>query len=246
MKKNNIISGKPDGANFERQDMLRQNSRLFLENELFKGLRPEELNLLFKKMEIQQYEAGSIIFMPENPSCEKIYLLNRGRVVMYRLTANGKRLVTRHLSPGGIFGVRGLFDRTMQKNFAETTENSIIGVITREQVLEHLKLQPDLILRILENVCSRLYLLEDRLVETVYNPVNVRLAYYLLTNADAASGILSGITHEEIGSRIGAVRQTVTEVLGIFRKQGMVQIKPGQIQVIDRHRLEETIRCGEG
>ena len=44
-------------------------------------------------------------------------------------------------------------------------------------------------LRILENVCSRLYLLEERLVEAVYNPVNVRLAYFLLTNADD-SGVL--------------------------------------------------------
>ena len=61
--------------------------------------------------------------------------------------------------------------RRMQKNFAEAVEDSTIGIITREQVLEHLKLQPDLMLRILENVCSRLYLLEDRLVETVYNPV---------------------------------------------------------------------------
>ena len=156
--------------------------------------------------------------MPEDASCENIYLLNQGQVEMYRLTTSGKRLVTRHISPGGIFGIRGLFDRRMQKNFAEAIKDSVIGVLTREQVLEHLKLQPDLMLRMLETICSRLYLLEDRLVETVYNPVTVRLAYYLLTNADATSGLLTDIRHEEIGNRIGAVRQTVTETLLSFAR----------------------------
>lgn len=240
MKK--IILQKEANSSSKCPDNLQRESRLFYENELFKGLQSAELSLLFNKMQVQMFKAGNIIFMPEDPSCERLYLLSQGMVEMYRLTADGKRLVTRHISPGGIFGVRGLFARRMQKNFAEAVEDSTIGVINREQVLEHLKLQPDLMLRLLENVCSRLYLLEDRLVETVYNPVAVRLAYYLLTNADMVSGEITGITHEEIGNQIGAVRQTVTETLGLFRKQGIVQIKPGQVQIVNRNLLEEMIK----
>ena len=232
-------------SSFKRPDEVLWESSVFYENELFRGLQPAELKLLFRKMRVQVYKAGNIIFMPEDPSCERLYLLSRGRVEMYRLTTNGKRLVTRHISPGGIFGVRGLFARRMQKNFAEALEDSTIGVITREQVLEHLKLQPELMLRILENVSSRLYLLEDRLVETVYNPVTVRLAYFLLTNADAATGALNDFTHEEIGNQIGSVRQTITEKLGLMGKQGLVITKPGQIRIIDRDRLEEMVRNRE-
>jgi CRP-like cAMP-binding protein len=224
---------------------LHEASNLFYENDLFKGLKTQELSLLFKKMEIRIYPSGNLIFMPEDPSCENLYLLTQGKVEMYRLTVSGKRLVTRHILPGGIFGVRGLFDRTMQKNFAEAMNDSTIGIITREQVVVHLKRQPELMLRILENVCSRLYLLEERLVEAVYNPVNVRLAYFLLTNANADSGILTDITHEEIGNRIGAVRQTVTENLSLLRKKGLIQTQPGQIRVVDRQNLEKIVQgCG--
>jgi len=246
MSKNKILSGKLVNVFSSITDKSQQDSNLFYDSDLFKGLRSTELKLLFSKMETRSYKAGSIIFMPEAASCERLYLLSQGRVEMYRLTANGKRLVTRYISPGGIFGVRGIFDRRMQKNYAEAVTDSMIGVITRAQVLEHLKLQPDLMLRILETMCTRLYLLEDHLVETVYNPVTIRLAYYLLTNVDEVSGVLTNITHEEIGNRIGAVRQTVTETLGLFRKQGLIQTKPGQIQIIDRHRLEETIKRREG
>jgi CRP-like cAMP-binding protein len=221
--------------------MVRKQSSSFSENDFFKGLKPDELAGLFERMKIRSYPARSLIFTPQEPSCENLYLLNQGQVEMYRLTAGGKRLVTRHISTGGVFGVRGLFGCGMQKNFAEATAASTIGVISRMQVLEQLKRQPDLMLRILENICSRLYLLEDRLVEAVYNPVSVRLAYFLLTNAEAASGVLTDITHEEIGSRIGAVRQTVTENLSLMRKQGLLQIEPRKIQVLDRPRLEKII-----
>jgi CRP-like cAMP-binding protein len=232
-------------SSFKRPDEVLRESSAFYENELFKGLQPAELKLLFRKMRVQVYKAGNIIFMPEDQSCERLYLLSRGRIEMYRLTPNGKHLVTRHILPGGIFGVRGLFARRMQKNFAEALEDSSIGVITREQVLEHLKLQPELMLQILENVSSRLYLLEDRLVETVYNPVTVRLAYFLLSNADAATGTLNAFTHEEIGNQIGSVRQTITEKLGLMSKQGLIKTKPGQIRIIDRDRLEEMVRNRE-
>jgi len=235
-----ILNNRPNDSSgaFKPQ----KESTLFYENDLFKGLKPAELDLLFKKMKVHNYATGSFIFTPEDPTCENLYLLNQGQVEMYRLTISGKRLVTRHISQGGVFGVRGLLGRGMQKNFAEAIEESTIGVITREQVLGYLQHHPDLMLRILDNLCSRLYLLEERLVEAVYNPVSVRLAYFLLTNADAISGVLTDITHEEIGNRIGAVRQTVAENLSLLRKQGLIQTQPGQIRLVDRRRLEDVIR----
>ncbi len=238
---NSRSNSYPSGCHYQAGKEINS----FYENDIFKGLKSEELALLFESMELRAYPAGSLIFMPEGSSCENLYLLNRGQVEMYRLTANGKRLVIRRILPSGVFGVRGLLGRSMQKNFAEALEDSTIGVISREKVLEHLYRHPDLMLRILENIVSRLYLLEERLVEAVYNPVIVRLAYFLLTNTDIESGVLTDITHEEIGNRIGAVRQTVTENLSLLRKQGLIQTQPGQIRVINRQNLEKIIQGSE-
>jgi len=233
---------RPSLSLSKRSNKPRKVNNLLDETELFKGLEPTELASLFDEMEVRTYTAGSIVFTPGDPSCEQLYILKRGRIDLYRLTASGKRLVTRQIVPGAIFGVRGLLGRTMQGNFAESTEYSIIYIITREHVLALLKRQPDLTLRILETVCNRLRLLEERLVETVYNPARVRLAYFLLSRADSASGVLTNVTHEEIGNTIGAVRQTVTETLGLMRKQGLILTKPKLIRIINRRGLEEIIR----
>lgn len=229
----------------EHGGKLQQANSLLREMDLFKGLEPTELALFFNEVELKHYPAGSIVFTPEDSSCERLYILKEGRVDRYRLTASGKRLVTRKILPGSVFGVMGLLGRTMQGNFAEAIEDSFIYVVTREHVLALLKRQPDLTLRILEIVGNRLRLLEERLVEAVYSPVSVRLAHFLLINADPNSGVLTNLTHEEIGNTIGAVRQTVTETLSLMRKQGLVLTEPKQIRIINRHGLEEITHGSE-
>ena len=220
---------------------LQNVSGMLYDMALFTGLEPVGLVSSFDDAEVCTYLAGSIVFTPEDSPCERLYILRRGRVNLYRLTSSGKRLVTRQILPGSVFGVSALLGRVTQKNFAEAVEESEISIISREQVLELLKRRPDLALQIIEMVCKRLYFLEERLVETAYNPVIVRLAYFLLSNADSTTGVLANISHEQIGDTIGAVRQTVTETLSLLRKKELISTKPKQIRIIDRHGLEEII-----
>jgi len=210
--------------------------------ELFKRLEPTELALFLKELEDRTYLAGSMVFTPEDASCEQLFVLKQGQVDLYRLTTGGKRLVTRRIIPGQVFGVMGLIGRTMQENFAQAITDSVICIITREQVLALLKQRPDFMLSMLEVISNRLRLLEERLMEAAYSPVNVRVAHFLLANADSASGVLTGVTHEEVANTVGAVRQTVTENLSLMRKQGLILTGPKEIRIIDREGLQELIR----
>jgi CRP-like cAMP-binding protein len=212
--------------------------------ELFRGLEPPEVGLFFNDVKILTCPAGTIFFTPEEAP-ERLYILRRGRVDLYRLTPSGKRLVTRQIQPGSVFGIMGLLGQTMQGDFAEAIEDCSVCLITREDILAVLKWRPDVALRILEIVGNRLCLLEERLTEVVYTSVKVRLAHFLLTNVDSASGVLTNLSHEEIGNIIGAVRQTVTETLSLMRKQGLILTGPKEIWIIDRHGLEEIVRGSE-
>lgn len=227
---------KPKGSGVTRKTI----STIY-EVDIFKNIEPAELDILFSGMELQFFPAGTILFMPEDSS-ERLYILREGKVDIYLLTSSGKRLVTRRILPGTVFGMMGLLGQTIQGNFAETVEDSTVCMVTRKDVLNLLKRRPDVTLHILETVGNRLRILEERLMETAYSPVSVRLAHFLLVNADHTSGLLTDVTHEEIGDIIGAVRQTVTETLSHMRNQGLIVTRPKQIQVIDRHGLEEIVQ----
>ena len=176
----------------------REANILLHEVDLFRGLEPKELALFFNEVELKRYRAGSMLFIPEDSSCEQLYILKEGRVVRYRLTPGGKRLVTRQIEPGAVFGVMGLLGRTMQGNFAEAVEDSMVYVVDPRKCPGAMKQQLAFRLRILEIVGNR-HLTEERLVEAAYSPVSVRLAHFLLANTDSDLGVLTKITHEEIG-----------------------------------------------
>ncbi len=124
--------------------------------ELFNGIHHNKLVSLFKNVKSRTYPAGSIIFRPQESLCENLFYLERGRVEMYRITLEGKRLVTRQILSGSIFGIKGLLmGQFNQKNFAEAVEDSSVGIITRQEFMNTLKTQPEIMLHITEILCNR-------------------------------------------------------------------------------------------
>ncbi len=206
--------------------------------DVFSSMNKEEIAPLFKGVQPLECPAGTLLFTPDEPS-ERLFVLKRGLVDVYRLTPSGKRLVVRRLAPTTIFGEMGLMWQSLQGCFAETVEPRLMCVATREQLEEALRQFPDVALRMLEAVGSRLTGLEDRLEQALFSSVRIRLANFLLTNMDPSSGEVSDYTHEDVGDTIGALRQTVTETLGLMREEGLVEIQRKRIRVLDRHRLQQ-------
>jgi CRP-like cAMP-binding protein len=221
-------------------DQNNKTIRALYSADLFRGVELSELGPFFDEVKINIYPTGSLLFTP-GESSERLYVLRQGKVDLYRLTANGRRLITRQILPGSVFGMMGLLGQTIHGNFAETTEQSEICTLTQEDIMDLLRKRPDLALHIMEIVGNRLRLLEERLVEATYSPVKVRLAHFLLSNSDQTSGLLTNFTHEEIGDNIGALRQTVTEILGLMQKQRLILIRPRQIRIINRAEIENII-----
>jgi CRP/FNR family transcriptional regulator, cyclic AMP receptor protein len=209
-------------------------------SEFPRKIESNEFGVFFTKMKESTCPAGTIIFMPEE-SGERLYMLRRGRVELFRITPGGKRLVIRQILPGEIFGIMGALGQTEQGNYAETTEDSLIASAGRDEFLEILKQRPELALRLLEVVGARLRLLEERLVDAVYSTVRQRIVHFLLNNVNSNSYILMDFSHAEIGDYIGAARQTVTDNLNKMQDQGFISIRPKKIKIVDMQGLKQII-----
>ena len=102
----------PDSSNEIMMDTTALN-----EVDIFKGIPHEELKAMFKVMHLHSYPAGSVLFRPEDTT-ERLYMLRTGKVDQYLLTTGGRRLITRRIKPGLVFGIMGLLGQTMMGNFA--------------------------------------------------------------------------------------------------------------------------------
>lgn len=212
--------------------------------DIFRDLPQEEVDLLFHGMMVRECIPGTVFFTPEDAT-DALFILKRGQAQLYRLTPSGKRLVTKRVGPGTLFGEMGLLGQSMQGCFAEATEDSLVCVARREDILKLFEERPKVAMRLFEAVGKRLKALEERLEQVAFSSVKARLATFLLGNLDPQTGIVAGFTHEEIGDSIGTLRQTVTETLNEMQRQGLVKVGHKRIEVIKRKVMEGLAAEGE-
>jgi CRP/FNR family transcriptional regulator len=72
-----------------------------------------------------------------------------------------------------------------------------------------------------------------------FGSVTQRLARLLLdTSQQAGADVFDlPLTHQELASRLGTVREVVSRNLARFRAEGLVQIQGHQLRIVDRESL---------
>ena len=206
--------------------------------DIFRGLSLEELESLSRGVVVREFPATTVLYGPEEVD-DKVFVLLAGRVDLYRLTPGGKRLITRRVRPGSIFGETALLGQVPQGAFAEAAKGSLVCEVTRKRMLQVTARHPEVAERVLLATYDHLEQLEERLEHASFSPVKVRLAHFLLANIDSNNGVVAGLTQEEIGDSIGALRQTVTETLSELQRLGLVKVGYKRITVVKLDELEE-------
>lgn len=208
--------------------------RYLQEVDIFRDLSPEEMAWVKDTTRMVTCPAGRIIYGQEE-RVEVLFILKRGRVQMYRLRPDGKKLGVATIGPGTFFGDMPFIGQRMHHTFAEALEESLICVMSRDDVERLILKKPQVAIRMLEVVSDRLQATESQLESLAFQSAAARLAQALLRMAD---GNLVRATHQELSEAIGAYRETVTKTVDEFQRAGMVELGRNRITLVDRERLE--------
>jgi len=208
--------------------------------DIFQDLSEAEIEEIDRATTITTCRRGRIFYMPEDTS-EVLFLLKEGRVQLYRISPDGKKLVIGTVGPGAIFGEMALIGQGMHNTFAEATEDCVLLVMSREDVERLLVTKPMVALRIFEELGTRLKETESRLEEIAFKGIPARLASFLLQLAgEQGSDTITGMTHQDLGEQIGTYRETTTQTLNTFKADGLIDIGRKRITILDRAGLERV------
>ena len=206
--------------------------------DIFQDLTPAEMEEIDRATTLTTCRRGKILYMPEDTS-EVLFLLKQGQIQLYRISPDGKKLVIATLGPGAVFGEMALIGQGMHNTFAEATEDSVICVMSREDVERLLVTKPKVALRIFEVLGQRLKEAETRLEEIAFKGIPARLASLLLHLSEQEGGdTITGLTHQDLGEQIGTYRETTTQTLNTFKADGLIDIGRKRITILDRPGLQ--------
>ncbi|MCP3821597.1 Crp/Fnr family transcriptional regulator [Streptomyces sp. A3M-1-3] len=219
------------------------------EVDIFCDLNEQEMEAIATAAPMKTYNAGEILYSPAQPS-EVLFILKKGRIRVFRVSADGRALTTAIITPGTIFGEMVLLGQHMYDNYAEALDDVSVCVMSRADVHRFLLSDARIAARITTILGRRLADLEQRLSDSVFKTVAQRIATTLttLTTAQPTAGPLRpggrhpqiALTHEQLAALAGTSRETCTKVLRDYAGQGLLRLARGRITVLDSARLKDA------
>jgi len=211
------------------------------------SLQEREKELLTGNSPLIRYRRGHNLFSPTDQA-SKVYLIERGRVKIYRLTADGRAVTVSIRHPGDLIGLAEALCCVDRLCFAEALEDVDAYVIKQVDFLQILTNHPELALKVGAILAQRLREAESTLFDIVAYQVPGRVALLLLKLAERC-GIPDGdgvrvklkLTHQEIACMLGTTRQSVTSVLNFFKSEKLIMLEGSEIKITQAEKLARWV-----
>ena len=223
----------------------------FREDRLFCNLPKEALLKLQTIKATSVYPKGTLLCL-EGQSPRGIYVLCTGRAKLSTTSAEGKSIILRIAEPGEVLGLTAAVSNTPYEATIETMEPSQANFISQGDFVRFLQEFPDVGLKVAQQLthnCKCAYSeirslgLSNSVPEKIaklllswsQNPVNIP------RKIDQGIPIRVTLTQEEIAQFVGTTRETVSRVLGDFRKKGWLKIRGATWCILDKAALEKMV-----
>lgn len=218
--------------------------------DIFEPLSEVEIENLDGQLPDRRLQKGEIFFGPEDRS-ERLYLLQSGRIRIFRSTPDGREFTLAVIAAGTIFGEMVLTGHQLEGAYAQAMEPSRVSTMLRSDLEQLILAKPEVGLRIMQLLSERLRRQEMRLEDVGMKDVRARLASIILLLVES-EGVKSGTgyripshyTHERLGTMIGANRVAVTRAFGRLQDEGVVQLRRRLIYVADIEALKRSATYG--
>ena len=197
---------------------------------IFSGLNEEELSHVADLIQRRQYLKGEIIQL-EGSDADCLTIINQGKVKAFRYTQEGKEQILYLFSEGDFFGESNLFGGKEAAYHAEALEQTSICMIARNDFQELVRRYPEISLKIIGALCTRLERLETTIQNMGTRSVEGRISSVLLEFAErygvtGSKGVLITLpfSREGMASYIGIARETISRKLTLLQDAGTIEM----------------------
>lgn len=224
--------------------VIQEDRELLAKCSLFRELAADERAALIAHARIRKCAAEETIFRIGSPGDSMMAVLS-GHVRISVASPHGKQMVLAILVAGEIFGEIALLDGKERTADARAATECRLAILDRRDVLAFFDQHPNAWPRLAEALCGRLRQTDRQITEMALMGLPIRLAKALLRmtaiEPHAPNNRLSDLrlSQSEIGSLVGATRESVNKWLCAWQRKGIVRIAKSLITIADRHALKE-------
>ncbi|NLY37140.1 MAG: Crp/Fnr family transcriptional regulator [Tissierellia bacterium] len=204
---------------------------------IFAHLESEELIKISSLIKRKNYKAKETVFSM-GQEMKGLYILRYGLLKMVRYSREGAEVIVETLHPGDFYGGDHFFQASRSKEEAIAVEESGICFIQESDLLEIIKKNPEIGIKIIQ-VLSSMHS-DDRSLISILSEKDAlkRMALFLLWQTEKDPHRMIFLTQEDLAKRISLTHETVSRKMKELREMGYVQMLGyGKIEIINREGL---------
>jgi CRP/FNR family transcriptional regulator, dissimilatory nitrate respiration regulator len=218
--------------------------------QLFAGLPQPDLEKIAAVVAVKSLEKGAYLFR-EGDVAVGFYIVQRGAVNVHRVSAAGKEQIIHIFRAGESFAEAALATPTGYPADARAIEPTQVLLVQKAGILELLKRQPELGLRMLASMSGHLRVLVGQIEDLAVKDVETRLANWLLKRCPDAQSerpvkIELTMTKRVLAAELGTVSETFSRTLAKFREQKLLTVKGQELTVLSPAKLNALLRRNLG
>jgi CRP/FNR family transcriptional regulator len=218
---------------------------------LFASLTEDEIQALASRASKKRLQRGEQLFA-EGDSCKGLYLVASGKIRIFKLSSAGREQVLALEGPGSSFAELPVFDGGNYPAAASASEDSELVFISRKDFQNFCREHPDVALKVIAVVGSRLRRLVGIIEELSFTTVRQRLIALILQLAAAGGtpskeGIRLELTksHQDFAAELGTVRELVSRNLSRLQAEGFLEVEGRKLVVKDFAGLKHELASPE-
>lgn len=207
----------------------------------FKGLSEAELEAVKLCLRERSFKKGESLFV-EGAACEKIFFVRSGRVKLVRTASSGREQILETLNGGDTCACNPGAALWQCSSTAVAMTACSAWFLSRENYVRLVQTNAKLSQALNRLFAGRLQCFSQLIEEVSLKSSKKRLVRFLLDMLSEGKDTLAiPFTREELAQRTGMARETAARQLYQLKRKKLIDIKPHQIIIRDKARLEKLL-----
>jgi len=187
---------------------------------------------LAEQMIRQHFLPGETIFLEGNPTLG-MWIIERGRIKVYKLNPNGEEHVLRLLGDGDTFNEIGALDGGANPANAGALSETTMWVLPSAALQNLIATDGVFALKVVQVLSGKVRGLVNQIENLTLYSVMVRLARFLLQQAEDPALSGPGVTRATIAAHLATTPQTVSTTLRELELAGAIRFDRHMILITD-------------
>ncbi len=204
----------------------------------------EALLSLTEGRNINKYKKKQIIYSEGNHP-NRLYYVVKGKIKAYKTNEDGKELITELFCTGDFLGHIALLGGTVYKDTTEALEESELAVIPKEDFDELVNKNTQVAQKFIQLLAKNITEKENQLVGLAYNSLRKKVADAILLlqrkYQKEEVNFSIDISRENLATIAGTATESVIRTLSDFRSEKLIDMKDGNIMIINQKKLEYLV-----